>query len=320
MAVATGTFKTYEAKGIREELSNIIYNISPEDTPFMSNAGRGKISSVLFEFQQDSLAAPDAANQQLEGDDPATFDAVTATVRMTNYAQISRKTLSISGTEEVVDKAGRKSELAYQQSKKGSELKRDMEGLLLSNTAANAGAAGTARKTAGLPAWVKTNTSKGAGAGADPVYTTLPNNARTDGTGRAGTEALLKTVIQLQWAQGGECDTIMVGGVQKQAISAYAGIATKTYQQTAKVASAIIGAADVYVSDFGIFAVVPNRFQRAIDQWVLNFELIDVVFLRHMFVKKIADTGDSSKRLMLVEYGLKVKQEAGLGLVTDVTS
>jgi hypothetical protein len=319
MAVATGTFKTYEAKGIREELSNIIYNISPEDTPFMSNAGRGKISSVLFEFQQDSLAAPDAANQQLEGDDPATFDAVTATVRMTNYAQISRKTLSISGTEEVVDKAGRKSELAYQQSKKGSELKRDMEGLLLSNTAANAGAAGVARKTAGLPAWVKTNVSFGA-TGVNPVYTTLPNNARTDGTGRAGTEALLKTVIQLQWAQGGECDTIMVGGVQKQALSAYAGIATKTYQQSSAKTSVIIGAVDIYVSDFGVFAIVPNRFQRATDMWLLNFELIDVVFLRHMFVKKIADTGDSAKRLMLVEYGLKVKQEAGLGLVADLTS
>jgi hypothetical protein len=170
MAVNAGTFKTYEAKGIREELSNIIYNISPEETPFMSNAGRGKISSVLFEYQQDSLAAPDAANQQLEGDDPAVFDTSNATVRMTNYAQISRKTLSISGTEEVVDKAGRKSELAYQQSKKGSELKRDIEGLLLSNTAANAGAAGVARKTAGLPAWVKTNVSFGA-TGVNPVYT-----------------------------------------------------------------------------------------------------------------------------------------------------
>jgi hypothetical protein len=112
----------------------------------------------------------------------------------------------------------------------------------------------------------------------------------------------------------------MVGAVQKQALSVYAGIATKTYQQTGKVTSAIIGAADVYVSDFGTFAIVPNRFQRATDMWLLNFELIDVVFLRHMFVKKIADTGDSSKRLMLVEYGLKVKQEAGLGLVADLTS
>jgi len=265
------------------------------------------------------LAAPDAANQQLEGDDPAVFDSSNPTVRMTNYVQISRKTLSISGTEEVVDKAGRKSELAYQQSKRGAELKRDMETLLLSNTAASAGAAATARKTAGLPAWVKTNVSMGA-AGANPVYTTLPNGVRTDGTARAGTEALLKSVIQLQWAQGGECDTIMVGGVQKQALSAYAGISTKTYTQTAARAAAIIGAVDIYVSDFGIFSIVPNRFQRAIDIWLLNFELIDVVYLRHMFVKKIADTGDSAKRLMLVEYGLKVKQEAGLGLVTDVTS
>lgn len=283
----------------------------------MSNAGRGSVNATFFEYQQDSLATPDGANAQLEGDDITTYDAVVPTVRVGNYCQISRKTAIIGGTEEVVNKAGRKSEMAYQLAKKSAELKRDMETIVLSNQANVAGATATARKTAGLPAWVKTNVSKGA-TGVDPVYTTTPNTARTDGTTRAFTEAFLKTVIQLGWVQGANVDTLMVGGLQKQAVSAFAGIATKTYQMTKATLASIIGAADVYVSDFGTLSIVPNRFQRAIDAWLLDFSLIDVVFLRKFLQTPLAKTGDAEKRLLLVEYGLKVKQEAGLGLVTDL--
>lgn len=317
MAKIANTFNSYETKGTREELSDKIYQISPEETPFMSNAGRGTINNTFFEYQQDALAAPDGANAQLEGDDVTAFDAVTPTVRVGNYAQISRKTVIIGGTQEVLDKAGRKSEKAYQTAKKAAELKRDMETILLSNQANVAGATATARKTAGLPAWVKTNTSKGA-SGVDPVYTTTPNNARTDGTTRPFLESYLKTVMQLGWVQGANVNTLMVGGLQKQAVSSFAGIATKTYQMTKATTAAIIGAADVYVSDFGTLSVVPNRFQRAIDAWGLDFEMIDVVFLRKFFNTPLAKTGDADKSMLLVEYGLKVKQEAGLSLVTDL--
>lgn len=317
MAVNAGTFKTYESVGNREELSNAIYNISPEETPFMSQAGRGTIKSTFFEYQQDSLAAPDDTNTQLEGDDPAAYDASDPTVRVGNYAMISRKTLSISGTEEVVNKAGRKSELSYQASKRAAELKRDMETLMLANKGASAGGAGAARVSAGLPAWVKTNVDHEA-TGTNPVYTNIPTDPRNDGATRAFTEAQLKTVIQDQWTQGGHCDVIMVGAANKVAASAFDGISTKTQEQRAAKQAIIVAAADVYVSDFGIFSIQPNRFQRTIDAWVLDFSLIDVVYLRKFFVKKIADTGDSAKRLLLVEYGLKVKQEAGLGLVTDL--
>jgi hypothetical protein len=318
VAKITNTVLTYDVKGIRESLEDNIYQISPEETPFMSNAGRGTVTSVFFEYQQDALAAPDLTNFQVEGDDITAYDAVVPTVRVGNYCQISRKTAIIGGTEEVVNKAGRKSEMAYQLAKKSAELKRDMESILLSNQANVAGAtANVARKTAGLPAWVKTNVSFGA-TGVNPVYTTTPNTARTDGTTRAFTEAFLKTVIQLQWVQGGNVDTLMVGGLQKQAVSAFAGIATKTYQMTKAVTSAIIGAADVYVSDFGTLSIVPNRFQRATDAWLLDFSLIDVVFLRKFATKELATTGDAQKRLLIVEYGLKVKQEAGLGLVADL--
>jgi hypothetical protein len=156
MAIVTNTFTTFDAKGIREDLSNVITNIAPEETPYMSNIGRESVSNSLFEWQTDTLAAA-AANKQLEGDDVASFDAVTATVRLQNYAQISRKTIVLSATEEVVNKAGRKSELAYQIAKRGSELKRDQEFSMLNGAVAAAGNTDTARGTASLGAFIKTN-------------------------------------------------------------------------------------------------------------------------------------------------------------------
>jgi len=194
MAIVTNTFTTFDAKGIREDLSNIITNIAPEDVPYMSNIGRESISNSLFEWQTDTLSAA-AANKQIEGDDVSSFDAVTATVRLQNYAQISRKTIILSNTEEVVNKAGRRSELAYQIAKRGSELKRDQEFTMLNGAVAAAGSTSVARGTASLGAFIKTNVDMQTN-GTNPSYTTLPNSARTDGTVRTFTETILKNVIQ----------------------------------------------------------------------------------------------------------------------------
>jgi hypothetical protein len=161
MAVPANTVQTYAVKGIREELSDAIYNISPEETPFMSNAGRDTVDNTFFEYQQDALAAASTSNAQLEGDD-VSIDAVVATTRVGANTQIMRKSWSISGTEERVRKAGRKSEVAYQKAKKSAELKRDIEATLLANQVTSAGAAGVARTLAGMGAWVKTVTDKGA--------------------------------------------------------------------------------------------------------------------------------------------------------------
>src|ERR1019366_7655660 len=158
MAPITNTFQQFQAIGVREELSDIIYNISPTETPFMQNAGRGKLAQTFFEWQTDALATAVTNNNQVEGDDIASFDSVTPTVRLGNYAQISRKTVIISDPEEVVDKAGRKSEISYQLAKKGKELKRDMEtGLLAAAHGASAGNSTTARVTASLQSFIKTN-------------------------------------------------------------------------------------------------------------------------------------------------------------------
>lgn len=323
MAVIANTAKTYELKGLREDLSNVISNISPEETPFMSNSGRETANNTYAEWQTDSLAATDTANAQAEGDDIAAFDAIAPTTRLGNYTQISRKTLILSDTAEVVDKAGRKSELAYQLAKKGKELKRDMEAIMLANTGAVAGSAGVARKAGSLLAFIKTNTNIGTGgtpAGANPVYTTTPTAARTDNsTTRPFTEVILKDVVQQAWTSGASVKTVMVGATVKQAISGFNGIATKTYYQSKAEVSAIIGAADVYVSDFGTLSIVPNRFQRPRDVFFIDWDYVAVAYLRPFRQVPLAKTGDAEKRMMIAEYTLKVKNEAALGLAADIS-
>jgi len=319
MAIVSNTFTTYSAKGIREDLSNVITNISPEETPFMSNIGRETVTNTLYEFQTDVLAAA-AANAQLEGDDVSAFDAVVPTVRVQNYCQISRKTIVLSATEEVVNKAGRRSELAYQIAKRSSELKRDQEFILLQNTAANAGNTTTARVTGSLLAFLKTNTSVGTG-GANPSYSTLPNATRTDGTQRAFTEVILKDVIQKVWSSGGTPKILMVGPVNKQRVSGFTGIASSRFNIDggAKPAT-LIGAVDIYVSDFGNVQVVPNRFQRERDAFVLDPDYAKMVVLRPYQQIELAKTGDANKSMLLVEYGLKITAEDAHGIAADLTT
>jgi len=317
MTIVSNTFTTYSAKGIREDLSNVITNIAPEETPFQSNIGRETISNTLFEFQTDTLADA-AANAQLEGDDVGTFDAVVATVRVTNYAQISRKTIVLSNTEEVVNKAGRRSELAYQIAKRGAELKRDQEFVFLNGGIAVAGNTTTARVTASLGAFVKTNTDKQTN-GVDPSYTTLPNSARTDGNVRTFTETILKNVIQKVWSAGGTPKILMVGPVNKQRVSGFSGIASSRFNIDggAKPAT-LIGAVDIYVSDFGNVQVIANRFQRERDAWVLDPDYAKMVVLRPYQQVELAKTGDAEKRMLLIEYGLKITAENAHGLAADL--
>jgi hypothetical protein len=319
MAIVSNTFLTYSAKGIREDLSNVITNIAPEETPYMSNIGRENVSNSLYEWQTDTLAAA-AANAQLEGDDVASFDAVTATVRLQNYAQISRKTIILSATEEVVNKAGRRSELAYQIAKRGAEIKRDQEFSMLNGAIAAAGDSTTARTTASLGAFVKTNTDKGSG-GADPSYTTLPNSARTDGTVRTFTETILKNVIQKVWTAGGTPKILMCGPVNKQRVSGFSGIASSRFNIDggAKPAT-LVGAVDIYVSDFGNVQVIANRFQRERDAWVIDPDYAKMTVLRPYAQVELAKTGDAEKRMLIAEWGHKVTAENAHGLAADLVT
>ena len=321
MATIDTTYQTYQAKGIREDLDDVISDISPTDTPFMSNGGKGSCSNTLFEWQTETLAAPNTANVVIEGEDITAFPAADPTVRVGNYTQISNKLIIISGTLDRVSKAGRNTELAHQLPKLAKELKRDQESMLLENIKGYSGLAAAARTTAGLPTWLKTNTNIGSG-GVDPTYSDgVPATARTDGTQRNITEALAKDVMQQLWASGASLKIIMVGPVNKANISSqFGGIATQTYYTTAAEVVPIIGAADVYVSDFGSMTVVPNRFQRERDCWFLDNDYYSVSYLRPYKQVPLATTGDATKRMLICEYGLKVKNEAALGALYDLNT
>lgn len=321
MAIVSGTGTRYAYEGLRERLHNNIFNISPQATPFSSAVGTGpKAQQTLEEWQTHSLAAADGTNAQIEGNETS-FATPTSTVRVGNQTQILNKSVIISDTVEVVDKAGRKSQLAYEIMLRGKEIRRDWETVLLRSQAGVAGNTSTARTLAALPAWVKTNTSTNTG-GADPVYTSgVPAASRTDGTQRAFTETITKVVLQSGFDEGAELSTIMVGAFNKQVFSGFEGEVTRNFDQSnvSPSPTAVIASADVYVGDFDILKVIPNRFQRARDAWFLDFSMLEIRFLRSLRVKKLGKSGDAEKRLMVMEATLVVKQEAGLGLVADLT-
>lgn len=321
MTQPTGTFSAYQAKGLRENLTDVIYNISPTETPFVTNAGKTSATAVYHEWQTDSLAAADGTNAAIEGDD-APGQSSSPTNRVGNYCQIMRKQVTVTGTLEAVNKAGRKSELAYQLAKRGQELKRDMEARATGNYAAVIGNDTTARQTAGFEAFIRTNTSRGAG-GANPTLSGTtdgyPNAAATDGTQRAFTEALLKTVIQSVWTAGGDLKILMVGAGNKIVASSFTGIATRFRDVPAGQQAQIIGAADVYVSDFGELSIVPNRFQRNRTALLVDPDMVAIATLRPFQTIPLAKTGDSEKRLLIIEWALKVNNEAAHGVVADLS-
>jgi hypothetical protein len=315
MSLPTNTFATYAAVGNREDLSDTIYRIDPTDTPFISGIEREKATAVNHEWQTQALAAVDTTNAVLEGDDAVT-DAATPTVRLGNICQISDKVARVTGTQEAVDHAGRESEMAYQEMLKGMELKRDMESILCgTNQAKNAGAAATARVTASVLSWIKTNTSK---SGSDPSAAD-GTGTRTDGTARAFTEAQLKTVLQSAWTNGGKPDTVMANGFNKQVFSTFTGRSTP--QEDAK-SKKIVASVDVYESDFGVLKVIANRFQRTRDVLVLQMDMWAVAYLpgRKMVSTVLAKNGDSDRKQILSEYALVSRNEKASGGVFDLTA
>ena len=312
MAQTVNSFATFNAVGNREELADMIYNISPEETPFVSAIGKGKASSIFPEWQTDALAA--AANNKVEQGNQVTIAASTPTKRVGNRTQISEKTFSVTGTQEVVDKAGRKSEVAYQKAKKMMELKRDIEFAAINNTTAIAPAAGVAPQARGLSGWLATNNSLGA-TGAAPDADT--NTAPTDGTLRTFTEAMLKDVGQKCWEQGGDPTLLFIPSALRATFSGFTGLANKVNDVKSK-ASTTVATADIYVGDFGTYTVVNSRQQRARDVFLIDAKQFELLTLRAMKTTPLAKTGDAENYMINTEWTLKSKQEAASGAIRDL--
>ena len=315
-------FRTYTAIGQREDLANTIFNIAPTETPVVSSIGKTKATATYHEWQTDDLAAASAGGL-IEGAD-ASGASDTPTTRVGNRTQIQGKTVHISGTLDAVDKAGRKTETAYQLAKAGQELKRDMEKTILGNVAASNGTAGSAARLLGsIQTWLGTNfvTMTDGVAPVDANGTA----ARTEGaTAAAFTETKLKECVKSVFENGGTPTLLVVPPTQKQVVSAFAGIAAQRYEAPAAKATTIIGAADVYLSDFGTLSVVPDRFMTADttpdaeQALVLDPTMASVATLRPFESNLLAKTGDSEKHQMLVEYTLQVSNEKAHGIVADL--
>ena len=310
--MANPVFETYGTKGIREDLADIIYNIAPTDTPFMSNVGKGTASGTYHEWQTDDLTAA-SDNKVAEGAAAPAAESV-ASVRVGNYTQLASKTVSVSGSNAAADAAGRASQMAYQLAKKGMELKRDMEKTLVGTDKAQvAGAAsGTARELASVTSWLGTNCSFGSGGGAPNG---LGTNIGAAGTDRDFSETLLTGVIEDCWVQGGTPSIIMCNAFQKAKLTAFTGNATKFKNVDDKT---IVNAVDVYVSDYGELSVVPNRLMLNETVLVLQPDMFSVDTYRDFQTSDIAKTGDFESKQLLVEYTLASKNEAASGSIRDL--
>lgn len=326
MAIVTNTLTTFDVDNIPEDLEDIIYNVAPEETVYLSLIGRTKVKQRFHEWQTDTNYTPSTTNAVIEGDDITTYQAVTPTVRIGVHVQLSHETLIESDTNELVDHAGMASNLAYDIAHFGLKLRQSLESMALNNIADSAGTSSSPRITPGMLAYIVTNTDSAAGAGTGdtnaPSYTSTPNSTRTDDTQRTFTEAIHKSVLQQMWTSSGSVQgaIVMVGAFNKTQASAFAGIATTTYNLNSPKVAAVIGAADVYVSDWGIVSFVPNRLMRTRDAIYVRPAYAKIGYLRPYEVVKLAKTGHAEKRVLRTEWCHIVTNEAAMGGAWDLTT
>lgn len=314
MAQISGTYSSYDAKGNREDLSDIIYDISPTDTPFLSAIGKTKATSTKHEWQTDALAAAVSNNAVIEGDE-ATIDSCVATTRVFNYTQISDKTAIVTGTQDAVNSAGRRSEMAYQMEKRMKELKRDVEKTLLENNAEVVGSDTAAREVSGLQAWVMTSTNVASDASASAGNGT---NIHTDGTARALTEAFVEDALAQAWTEGGNPSMGVLNAFQKRKFTTFSGNSTRFDKGEDKK---LVNSVDVYIDPLGSeISLMPDRFAPTDVIFFVDPEFAKYAVLRDFQSHDLSKTGDAMKKQLLVEYTLQVGQEKAHAGVYDLST
>ena len=314
MAQSTNTFDSYDAVGIREDLEDVIYDVSPEETPFYSACAKVKAANTLHEWQTDALRSS-ASNAHIEGD-ATTATARTATTRQGNYTQIFKNAVVIPDTDEGLKKAGRAAEIAYQMLKTAKEQKLDIEKALFDNNARVAGNSTTARELAGAPVWLITNTSFGSG-GADA--TGDGTDARTDGTQAAFSQTRFDSVMQSIWEQGGNPDSVYLSAFQMNVALGFAG--NNNQRSTVKAEDErVIKHMDVYVTPWGTVEFIPSRENRSRDVFIMQDDMWAVGVLRPTKNIALAKTGDATTRQVTTELTLVCKNEKASGMIADCTT
>ncbi len=317
MAQPTNTLDSYDVRGIREDLQDIIYDISPEETPFYTKCGKLKAANTLHEWQTDALRAS-AVNAHIEGGD-TTPETRAVTTRLGNYTQIFKNAVSIPGTDDGLNKAGRAKEMAYQVLKIAKEQKLDIEKALFANQARSAGSSVAARYLAGVPAWLTTNTNFQSGSsGADP--TGDGTNARTDdGVPTAFDQTKFDAVMQAIWQSGGKPDTVYLSAFQMNKALAFDGNNNQTSNVDASKGS-VFKFMKVYHTNWGDVTFMPSREIRGRDVLIAQDDMWAVAILRPTRNTELAKTGDSEKRQIITELTLVSKNEKASGLIADNTT
>lgn len=326
MAQVAGTTDSYDLVGIREDIEDIIYDLSPEDTPFKSMAARGKAEATLHQWQTDALEAA-GTNRQIEGDD-ASYATAIPTVMLSNYTQIVRKTLIVSRTADRVRKFGRDRETARLIVKRGKEINRDMEYALVRNQASSAGGSATARSSAGaesmitnrvLPATSNLGTTPGYAAG---VWAS-PTDGTAIGAGATLSEDMLKAAMELSWVAGGDASLIMTNTFQKKIAATFAG-ANKFAGNTVNISKtgkgSVIGSVDVYIGDFGEYRWKLNRWMRQSTLLLLDPEHLEVAWLDRIKPVELAKTGDADKMMLIGEFTLVMGNPSAHAKIQDLYS
>jgi hypothetical protein len=314
MAQPTNTFDTYDTKGIREDLSNVIYDVSPEETPLLSSIAKVKATNTLHEWQTNALRAA-ANNHHVEGSDTSA-EAVTATSRLGNYTQIFKNSVITSGTNDTVEAAGRgNSEMSYNIVRVATEQKLDMEKALFENVARVAGNATTARKLAGLGAWVKSNVTNIGANGANP--TGDGTDARTNGTQSVFNQTKFDACMQSVWEKGGKPDTVYLSAFQMGKALGFDG--NNNQRQNGAVGQVNNNIA-VYLTPWGSVSFQPCRENRSRDVWIIEKDKLALATLRPMKNEALAKTGDNEHRQVVGECTLVVRSEVALGLIADCTT
>lgn len=320
MAKPTNTQDRYDiTAGVREDLTDFITNVDPDDTPVMSSIRKAKAAQTYHEYQRDILSTPNADNAAIDGDTAETATR-TAPTRVGNYCQIFTKTVGVTGRAEAVDKAGRRSQMAYNKALTMTELKRDIEAMILSNNVAASGSTGVASKSGGLGVHLYTNAAHN-GAGATTAHTSgAPTAAVTAGSNRTFTDTLLKASAAATFNQAGKAPPMVVmSASHKQLASAFGGISANR-TETGKKPATIVGAADYYLSDFGLMAFVPHYIMSArTDVFGIDPASLRMAYLRGWQANKIGRKGDAEEEQILCDVSLEVRSEKNMFKIANLT-
>lgn len=323
MTQVSGTYDTYDIVGMAEDVEDVIFNISPTDTPGLTMGKRKKATATNHQWQTDSLAAA-SSNKAIEGDD-ASYATAAPTTMLSNRLQITQKTVLVSGTADAVRKYGRAEEFAYQLMKRGKELKRDIEHTIVRNQASSVGGSQTARAAAGWESMIAGNRILSASTdstGTTPGYASGDWAAPTDGTTAALDETTLVSALSAAWTDGGDPTVIMVGTTQKRKIASFAGatsFAGVSVNQGRTAQGVVVGGVDLYISDFGEHKVVLNRYMRASTLFCIDPDYVSTAWLRPIKYESLAKTGDANKGQLLCEWTVVMENPDAHAKIQDLT-